>query len=221
MIKKNYKKKNGLKKFNNTVRTVGNVARTAVTALGAAKLALSLINPEFKMIDVDATATPSTTASLVLLNGCVQGSDFDERIGRSIKMKSIQFDMIISKNASATVQQYVRVMLVLDKDPKATAPTFQEIVQLTTSPIVSPRNLTYRKRIVILKDFVVCLGINSSDAQKRSYYRKLDSHTIYNSSNVGTIADIAENSLYLVLVSDATTNLPSVTYYHRLRFLDN
>lgn len=222
MVKK-YKKKNGngLNKFNRGVRTVGNVARTAVSALGAAKLALSLINPEFKYFDRDFSLTPDSTGQTRLINVPIQGTDADNRIGRSIKIKSISVNFVAIKNTASAVNGFLRCMLVLDKDPKATAITIAEILQDTGAPITSPRNLDFRKRIVIMKDWYIPLGLNGANSYHRKIYKKSELHEIFNSGNSGTITDIEENAIYFVAVSDVTTNMPSVVCYTRIRFLDN
>lgn len=208
--------------FNQKVQTFGNVARTASSALAVGKLAFSLINPEFKWKDTASTITLNTTYSTILLNGLVQGTDAGNRIGRSIKVKSLELSFLVSRNIADTAQHSVRIMLVLDKEPKATIISASDVLTDTSYYINSPRNLNNKNQYVILKDWKLPLPANGgTEVFIRDYYRKFDLHTTYNNGNLGGITDIESNALYLIMVSDATANLPSITYFNRIRYLDN
>lgn len=226
VFKKNYRKKNykknGMRKFNQGVRTVGNVARTATAAMGAAKLALSLINPEFKYVDKEGTQSITNASAFVLLNGLTKGNGSSNRIGRSIKIMSLELSFILSKNISDTNQEFVRVALLLDKEPNGATPSFLDVWESNTNYICTPRNLDNRKRFVIMKDYVLPLPVSGgTQAYYKTLYKKMEMHTIYDNSDAGTIADISSNALYLVFVSDSSTDNPSITYYNRLRYIDN
>lgn len=195
----------------------------ASLALEKANKALDMMNPEFKTIDKDVTIPSVGTAiNVQLLNGVQRGDDYNQRVGRSMRVKSIELNMLITKNPASTGYERVRVILLLDKDPDSTTITNTEIFASITSQIISPRNLDNRNRLVMLKDWVYTLNKDGGpQSYNEQYYRKLGFHTIYNNSNLGTIADINENALYLIVVSDTGINTPSFTYYSRLRFLDN
>lgn len=219
--KKFYHKKSD---FNQGVQTVGNVARTATAAMGAAKLALSLINPEFKARDVDIT-NPTVTTSHVfdLLNGISRSTTYNTRIGNSIKMVSLDVGVLVTRNTASTTNNFVRCAIILDKNPNATVMTATEMyAAAAANPILSPRNLDNRNRFVTLKEWIIDIGNagNRPSVHMKSF-KKLNMHTIYNGSTTGLIDDIQENALYFMCVSDASTNAPSVTFYSRIRYLDN
>lgn len=211
--------------FNQKVQTVGNVAKTASAAMGAAKLALSLINPEFKAVDVDVTRPAVTTTHLFnLLNGLTKGTDINQRVGNSIKMVSIDVGVLVTRNTATTTNNYIRCAIILDKSPNGVAMTAAEMYAASAAnPILSPRNLSNRNRFVTLKDWVVDVGnAGNRPSVHMKKFRKLQLHTTYNTGNAGTIADITENAIYFVCVSDTTgLNLPQVTFYSRIRYLDN
>lgn len=227
MVNRRYNKKRNYSNFSNTVKTVGNVARTATAAMGAAKLVLSLINPEFKYNDFISGANVSnTTAKYHLLNGISRGTDSTNRIGRSIKVKSIEINMYMYASTSATTEMFARFILILDKEPNGLAPSFGDILQSTSSPtnLISPRNLDNRKRFIILKDQLRKFSSSgNNDAQGFEFYKKMDFHTIYNAGDTGTISDIDSNSLYLCVVGSdpSSTHSPIYNFYSRIRYLDN
>lgn len=210
-------------KFNQQVATAGNVARTATAAMGAAKLALSLINPEFKYLDVDVTTTQLlTTYQKKLLNGCQKGTGSSNRIGRSIKMKSIDIGILVTRNVASTTNNFVRCSLVYDSTPNGTTIVSPDVFESSSNVILSPRNLDFRSRFIILKEWVFDIGnAGNRPAVHSSFYKQLDMHAIYNDSDLGTIADMEKGSLYLMYVSDASTNGPQFTFYSRIRYLDN
>lgn len=200
----------------------------AQEALVKANLALSLLNPEFKFIDTFLNATLThATPNIVLLNGCQRGDDINQRIGRSIRNKSLELRFRVAKNSASTASSEVVVcMLVLATDPKGVAPTISDILADTTlaGMTISPRNLNNRKHIIILKRWCMPLGLVGTGGQInicKEKYKELNYHTIYDSDNLGTIADIASNALYFVSFSNTSANNPTIVMSNRIRFLDN
>lgn len=223
-----YRKKVGYRKrFRRKAMRYGRVALkygpTAVKLASDVYRLKNLINVEFKYAQANSSSTPSTAAAtLLLLNGLTKGDDSTDREGRQIRMKSVQYNVRSLINGAATAT-LVRVMLVLDTQPNAAAPTIANILETTGGLYVDAfRNLSNRKRFIILKDDKQVLD---SDDQ----YNNIDCYkqfnpgfkTVYNSGNAGTIADITTNALYLVAISDEATNTPSVNMYYRIRFIDN
>jgi len=208
--------------FNQGVATAGNVARTAGAALAVGKLALSLINPEFKYIDEEATHNSVTTTHILdLLNPLGLGTTSTTRNGTSVKNMSIDIGLLVTRNTASTTNNFVRVVLVLDKHPNAVAPTAANIFQ-SSAALLSPRNLAFRNRFVFLKDWIIDIGnAGNRPSVHAKLYKKLQLHTTFNTGNSSTIADITENAFYLCMVSDASTNAPNITYWSRIRFLDN
>lgn len=230
MSRRNFRRNNQLQprktNFQRGLKTFTDVAKASSIALGTAKLAMSLINPEFKFLDVSPASFTfgSTPPGIHLLNGAMLGTSSTNRIGRSTKMKSIQIDMVLNRNpaALAGVADHCKVMLVLDKDPSQTQFGIGQLWADSTQPVISPRNLDYRKRFVILKDWNISFNsIGNNASRSISYYKQIDMHTIFDGSNLGDITDIINNALYLVFTSTAPTNQPLADFYSRIRFLDN
>lgn len=175
-----------------------------------------LINVEFKYVDNASTINPGTTGTFVLLNGLATGDTASTRDGRQVRFKSIQHKMILNLNASASATT-VRCIFLIDTQPNEAAPAAADVLQ--SVGLVAPRNLDYRKRFVILKD--QNYRVNTDMPERTvSWYRNLDMKTVYDDGG-DTIASITTNSLYMLMLSDEAANTPTVTYYTRLRFIDN
>lgn len=179
----------------------------------------SLINTEFKTIDSTGTSTAVPNAGVrILLNGLVKGDGISNRSGRKVRFKSLQLKYSC-EHSGAGAQNRVRVMVVVDKQPNAAVFTVADLLEDTAIPTISPRNLDNRKRFAWLYDKSFTLNDDYPEKMFK-HYRKIDCKTIFDDSDTGLVADITSNSIYMVAVSDHVTG-PLMTYYHRLRFIDN
>jgi len=112
---------------------------------------------ETKYVDMTQTlSTGATTATpfQVLLNGCAQGADVNQRIGRNIKMKylTLKLELQPSSTWNDAYSKNMRVMLVYDKQPNAAAFQYTDVVTADPYPYLSPRNDQNKQRFVILYD---------------------------------------------------------------------
>lgn len=200
-------------------QTSFNWAGAGNLALKMAGKALSLINAEEKIIDITTTLSPSTTPTLTLLNGNTQGTGNSNRVGNSLKISQNYLQMTFASNAAGPLA-HIKWAIVLDKQPNgvvATANDIYEVGNLT----VSPRNIDKSKRFKVLCNGHVLLGTDGTGSKKFvECYDKMSIHTEY-FGNAGTIADISTNALYLYVLGDGVSNLPALTFYNRVRFLDN
>ncbi len=179
---------------------------------------MGLINTEFKQKDLTATQTINNVAKITLLNGLAKGDDFDDKDGRVVRIKSIQVSLIYEMSTVASFTQ-MRIMVVLDKQPNETTMVINDL--LDSSALQSFRNLDGRKRFVILRNEVVSMSITGTQGGVFEFYKKFNLKTIYDDSDVGDIADITTNAIYLVLLSNEPTNLPTVIRSTRVRYIDN
>lgn len=198
---------------------------------------------EQKAIDIAlATYQVNTTGAFTLLNGCIQGTDFNERIGRKIIPRSVyirgqMYPELARTSVTAGVQETLaqlgRMILFVDLQPNGAAPAVTDL--LNTASSFSQLNLNNRDRFRILVDKAfafpnavkafTALGSTSGTYGsnfKLKIYKKLQMETIYNSGNAGTIADIQSGALYILwLGSEAsgTTDINAMATV-RLRFSD-
>jgi len=184
------------------------------------KMLKDAINVEYKVRDAVATQNPSTTATTVLLNGLQKGDDYNNRDGRQVRWKSIQMYLRTQLHASAT-QSTMRVIVFIDKQSSESSATGAGLLDLTTASAVDAfRNLSNRKRFVVLMDKRVVVNTDFPEKVTK-WYKKIDMKTIYDDGDAGTVADITTNAIYALYCSDEATNVPAVVQNFRLRFIDN
>jgi len=190
----------------------------------------------------------STTATFDLLNGIQEGASFYNRIGRRTHMKSVHVtgQITVSSNAGAAANDYLRVMLIYDRQPNGTFPAIADLLldygndgtSFTTS--YSKGNLNNVERFAILRDCRIPVGdANNSQAastfgaqmipgapganQINWFVPLKDLETHYKSTtNPAAVGDIATGGLYLVTYGSnvAATAAYGFTYNARLRFID-
>lgn len=181
------------------------------------------LNPEYKVKEVDAGPQGiGNTAQFFLLNNLIQGTDYNQRVGRTIKMTKISIRGTTTINAASTANQYMRIMLVVSKFPNTTAPTSATLFGSAAGDVNCFLNLDYRKYYKILYDQRIFI---SPDYDSKMVDIELPLgqgiHTVYNGGNANTIADIMNNAVYLVAYSDQATNIPTLDWISRIRYLDN
>lgn len=180
-----------------------------------------LLNTEFKYSEgrYSNTIDSTTVTQAQGLAGLTKGDGASNRDGNQVRIKSIQLKIAGEINASATSTR-LRCILVIDKQANGVAPTLANILSLNTAYIDSFRDLDFRKRFVILRDFTMLLDSNNEQAQM-DVYKKVDIKVVYDASNNGDITDISTNSIFMFFVSDEAVNLPTVTSSYRIRYIDN
>lgn len=219
--KRNYYRRRNVRRGKKRVPMFGRADRAVGKAAWyMAKKALSLINVERKFSDVTSTGT-SVNATRILLNGLSTGDSTNQRNGQSIKVTQIYCQLKFNLNASAT-DTTIRYMLILDRDPRGVIYNISDLLQdYTNYPITSPLNLDSNvRRYTVLMDRRLKLNTNYPETIRRINVKR-PIHVRYDPDDTGTITDIAYNSIYLMFLSDESTNYPTVQYYCRIRFIDN
>lgn len=190
------------------------VAAAARAAPNVAVRGLQLGMGELKSVDTAiAAAAVNTAGGLALVNGMARGDDINQRNGREVVMKSIEFKFTVQSTAATGTDQVHRVVIVYDRQANATALTWTDVYGAGYD-ILSPRNLENRKRFKVLMDrtyslsSAVATSVGGVVMRSDSFYRKLNHPVTFNSGNAGTIADITTGSLYVLYVG---TNVAGVT----------
>ena len=162
--------------------------------------------------------TNITTAGVILPNtnslvNIAVGTGPNERIGRQIKVKSINAYLTLQKNSSSYACDTIRLMLVLDTQCNGTAPAITDILQ--TASVNSFRNMANSKRFVVLKDSEINItsathdGTNFATVHRQlQFFRKVNYSIEYDQNlNTGALSTIRSNNLFLV----ALTSYASIT----------
>ena len=181
---------------------------------------------ELKYIDnnfspVIAVGSASFSLSTQLLNGCTQGSDATNRIGRKLVLKSCLVRGTFTLASTSTGGSPIRLVLVYDKQANAAAPATTDV--FLADNFSSQNNLNNRDRFIILSDFIsdpIAASGNFSIGFKM--YKKMNLETMFNGGNAGTVADITSGALYLFMAQNGSiaTAAPTLNLRTRVRFID-
>ncbi len=182
-------------------------------------LAKRMFNTENKYLDTVGSMSISTTASLVLLNGMAQGTTASTRLGDTVKFNFINCNITVTINAAATAS-VLRMFLVRDIQPNGSAFAYTSYAATNNNP-VTLTNFSQETRFYTYLDELIC--VDSAGPQVLSFRvsKPLGFHCNYGLGNAGTAADISENTLYFVMISNEATNTVTVSYAWRLLFVDN
>jgi len=184
---------------------------------------------ETGFVDISAaTYAMDTTGSVTLLNTIAQGASVNQRVGKKVVLKSLQFRGNLQNGSTATVND-VAFMIVYDKRPTGALPTITDILASATA--FSMNNDANSGRFSILKRHDdVLLGnataaANYTDEMYKScdFFLSLkDRPTTFKAAGTGAIGDIEEGALYLVTIGivAAGTAAASLQGAFRTRFLD-
>lgn len=210
--------------------TVGKIARTA---LKIGKFVSSVINPEFKWCDDAGTfssidANGAGTDTCTLITNIAQGSSSQQRIGQSVLSKGL--DMRLTFNINPAVggggNTHVRCIVFIDTNPSArTSLLVNDVLQLGTN-YQSTYNMNFPSRYVTIMDRIIDLGYSNETKTIKIHKTfgpsdKGVDHPKWDTTTGGGIADVRENHIFLLLISDQATNTPSCNYYFRYRYIDN
>lgn len=184
---------------------------------------------ELKTIDTDTILSDVTsTGGVQLINGIAQGSDFTERIGRKVFLKSLFFRIFVTPSATVNspTGTTTRLIIVYDCQTNAAAPTVANILQ--NSAYDSPMNLNNRDRFKVLYDKFVHTSatlyttgaLTAGDPIPRKFekFKKLNLDVIFGGTG-NTVASITTGSIYALLINSINTATQAEGYF-RVRFMD-
>lgn len=165
-----------------------------------------------------------TTGSITLLNTVAQGTAVTQRVGKKIKMKSLQCRGLMSNNSAATWND-VAFMIVLDRRPRGALPAITDILTSVSARAMNNDNYSGRFQILKRSDEMLignATALTESTAKSVDFYMDLKAQTVYEAAGTGAIADIEQGALYLVTVGNAAagTGAAQLTCSFRLRFTD-
>lgn len=189
---------------------------------------------ELKVIDSGAiTGNVPNSGVLVLLNGVSQGTDYTNRIGRKILLKSMLFRFSLFPNPSVTaptggVGDIVRLLIIYDAQSNASAPSVSDI--LVSVAYNEPMNLNNRDRFKILADKFFTMGAynysmaaNLDSGSPRpvhtKIYKKFNLEQIFGGTG-STIGSIQTGSIYALVIS-ANNQICTMIANSRIRFIDS
>lgn len=198
--------------------------RKAISDIGlnVAQRGRTLNEGEFKCLDTNQLLNVDSSSSTALLNGMIHGDDINNRIGREVTLKSLEFRYTCYSTVGTGSDQYHRIMLVYDRQANGSPILYTDVLEGTS--VNHPRKLENRRRFKILYDRTHAINSSPESGSRvyRKFYRHLNHPVVFNNLNSGTIADIQSGALYLVVLG---TNVAGNTagycnFCFRLRYQD-
>lgn len=184
----------------------------------------------------------SEGATLYSLFAPAQGDADNTRDGSQTWMKSIQLEMFVCCRTSSTVPTMIHISLVYDLGNNGTEPAYEDVwddpgVQTQgdmTLVANEMRNLDYRSRFVVLKDWRLTFAPIGSSTYPNvqtptspayrhiSFYKKLPCLKTVWRGNTGATTNIMSGALFLFTRSSHETteaNCPILNYNARVRYI--
>lgn len=218
--RRNYKKKGGrpgrVNRFLGGAVTAMSLASSAIAGVRALKRQL---NTEHKKAEfVQSAVSITSTVAYQHLTAIAQGDAISNREGQSMKVTNLLFRARLMYNALGDATQFVRLVLIRDKQQVAdTTIVYTDVFQAGVDGIIAPLNSNTAGRFQILYDNVHPLTSNKPYSLM-DYDSPMQSHVLYN----GTAStDIQRNGLYLLQVSSSAANAPTITSGARITYVDN
>lgn len=185
--------------------------------------------PSTNYFDVAYTSYQgNTTGSIALLNTIPNGTTQQTRIGKDIRLKSIEVRGIVNSEASTLISQSAW-MLVYDRRPGTALPVIQDVLtNVIWSAFPNDDNVN-RFKILCREDYVNVgsgtVPVTDTAAENVHKYYKVPAKyakVAYKSLGTGAIADIDEGAVYLIVVGGNSAGAADTTISlaFRTRFFD-
>jgi len=215
-----------------TSQPSGKAAKVAKVSLrisrGASKLQ-RLLNrrEERKYIETAVTAGDMSASGIIgSLIEIAEGTDFNERVGRKIRLQYIQYDLFAS-NEPAVNNPYEGIFhIVLDRQPNNAVPAYGDVIDITVAKTYNGhKNVQlFEERFKILQSFPFYSSGNSGEAFRArgfidlSKSPEVDQVVHYNGSALGT--PNTNNLLLLYASNEPTTGDVLTTWMTRVVYTD-
>lgn len=199
---------------------VGAVWKYGSMALGA----LASINAEEKRYySLFHDGAMGATKFVQYITGIAQGTDYNQRTGNSIKVRSIRMEYLLSANATAG-RNVTRVILLRDLMNQGAGITETDVLQDTssqTSWLVSPYKVNNADRFEVYYDEVITnvyAGENSIVHKRLAF--GVDDHVLYTGTGT-TTASAWQGCFFLIVLTNEFTNVPALTLTYEIDYVDD
>lgn len=193
----------------------------------------------------DPGTTINLGSAAVATPGCLfaptVGAALNARIGRKVRMMKCRVNGIITipvqaAQAAADTAAKIRIMLVMDNQTNAAAMTSAQLMNdggaasTTINSFQNPNNFgrfrVLKEKIVTLSNMNLTGSPTAADviqasavrAWKMSYKFRQPVEVIFNATNGGTVADIVNSSLHIIVGASSIAFAPTVAYYSRVAY---
>lgn len=175
---------------------------------------------------VGATYGLDTTGSITHLSIIPQGASVNQRVGKRVALKSLQFRGFAANQSTAAYNDCA-MLIVYDKRPTGSLPAITDILETANATAMNNDNGTGRFQIIKRADFELIgnnTNITSKTAVSADFWLDLKNKPwVAKDTGTGVIADVDEGAVYLVTVGSnpaGGSTAAGLTGQFRLRYID-
>lgn len=196
-------------------------AELAGKAWKTAKYLATLVNVETKTLDTGSVFVPNTsfnsTGTVLYLTGMAQGTDYNQRVGNSIKCQYMNLVQVFFLGTNS--QNTCRVILFRDRENRQSLPSVTDVLESADPRAQYNHNNT--DRFTILKDQFFIL--DTYHPTRAFEWSKSDKTHIRYEGTTSGVSDADENNVFLLYLADSASGAasPISTYNFRLGYVDN
>jgi len=158
--------------------------------------------PELKAVDVSPNTAADTGGAILLLNGIAPGTALNQRVGRQVLMTALKYHLYCNVTAATGIDQSHRLLIVRDKQANGAALAINDVIDGGST---SQYNLSNQARFEILMDKRYYLNASGEPGSGLVLDGTIRFNAVeqFNAGIAGTVADIATNSIYLIILGTA------------------
>lgn len=173
---------------------------------------------EMKQITVTSSADITSSGVVSPITQIAEGNEDFERVGRSIILKSVQIRGYVANNDSiATNPTLVRIMIIRDNSFSGSDPTIANVLQASSTIGLRTQSPEKTHAVSVLYDKLSHVDVNSRNQFTFEKFIKLNSKCIFDGT---TSTSSNKGGLYLLLLSNRATNMPTIATQLRVRYVD-
>lgn len=179
------------------------------------------IEKKFQEVNVVAGTVGTNAAQVYSLNGLTKGANNNQRIGNDVTALKISVRGFCRVNAAAGVNM-IRLIIFKDRQNNGGLPTWNQIVDIATITdyYLAYRNENYFERFEILHEQMFVLSLVTNNLEYFSINVKLNFKVNHGLGNSGDQTDITSGLICLALISDTPSNMPSMAWCSRYKYVD-
>lgn len=176
-------------------------------------------NIDSGLVDLALPATNAFTGAQ-LLNGCAQGAAQNQRIGRKMLMKSVQYRFHLGSAAGVAPAQSlaVRILIVYDRQANGAIALNTDVLS-GGALFPSQQNLANTDRFLVISDVIHGLDTDKQQPVVGKVFKKIQLDTQFGGA-AGAIADINSGALIAFICTPGAAVAPVINCNFRVRFQD-
>lgn len=185
---------------------------------------------ELKAIDTTASNVALLSGGgVIALNLVAQGSDYNQRIGRKVVLKSVLLRIHVVPTPTVDLPQgdVGRFILAYDAQTNGVSPGVSDLI--AGGDYLAGNNLNYRERFKVIKDWMVPLAATAYNTgilvsgvpstRLLTVYKRLNLDTVFNNTG-GAVGQIATGGLFLFYDNGLAAGGYQFNLFSRVRFTD-